>query len=100
MAQSEARLSKMRVDLESLYERLEVEGRQVDQYSQASVDAYNASVSRYELARGEFNDAVDQHNTTLRDFNSAASNYNAGCADHLYYEDDMAAARMAVGVQD
>lgn len=99
-SQGEARLGKMQLDLESLYERLEVEGRQVDQYSQTSVDAYNVSVSRYELARGQFNDAVDRHNTTLQDFNSAVSNYNAACADRLYYEDDMAAARTAVGVPD
>ncbi len=100
MSQTEVRLANMQTDLERLYDRLEMEGRQVDQYSQASVDAYNASVSRYELARGEFNDAVDRHNTALKEFNSAVSSYNAACADRLYYEDDMAAARTAVGIPD
>lgn len=100
LAENEAQLSKMQTDLEQLYDRVDAEGRGVDQYSQASVDAYNASVARYETARFEFNAAVDQYNGTLQQFNSAVNDYNISCADRLYYEDDMAAARVAVGVPD
>lgn len=100
LAESEARVIRMQAEFEELHERLEAEGRRVDKYSQASIDAYNVSVARYEAARHEFNAAVDLHNGSLNSFNAAVSQYNAACADRLYYEDDMEAARAAVGVFD
>jgi len=100
LKRNDTQLSAMQSEVDWQFNRLKAEERLVDQYSQESVDAFNASISQYEYVQRDFNVAVNRHNAALNEFNAAVSKYNSKCADRLYYEDDMIAAREAVGIFD
>lgn len=95
---SSSKISKNKIELETLQRKLTVEQATLDTYSQIAVDEYNHEVERFETMRQSFNSAVDEHNRLIVQLNQQVSRFNGQCASKKYYEDDMTAARAAIPV--
>jgi hypothetical protein len=97
---TEQELTLLQSELDDLGREIDSDRRTLDQYSQAAVDRFNAKIDVYEEQRLAFNNAVERYNRSADAFNSTLTTYNAACANKSYYEDDMQAARAAVGIFD
>lgn len=95
---SEMALSSEKDALEREFSRLDHAGRTLDRYSQATVDSYNRGVQMFEVRQEQFNSRVDAHKRLVAEANEKASRFNSQCSNRKYYEDDMSAARRALGL--
>lgn len=100
IAKQEASIVALNDELEDLNARLQRDGITLDRYSKVAVDTYNDGVAAYETKRLAFNRQVDIFNAEIDQFNDVAGRYNMSCNGKTYYEDDMEAARLAVGIFD
>lgn len=74
--------------LESIIKRREP---LVDQYSQQSVDSFNALIGKYKPLVAAYNNSLPGYNAKFGKFKVAQDSFNAKCAGHAYYESDMQA---------
>lgn len=95
--ESERSLSALESELKDLKARIGAERATINRYSQTSIDQFNRIIDNYEAKRAVFNSLVDGHNVIVRKANDLGGDFNRECSGKLYYEDDMAAARQAVG---
>ncbi len=70
--------------LDQKEEKLNAQGRQVDHYSQYSVDRYNQAVN-------EFNNEGER-------LNSIVNSFNQKCGDHAYYASDMTTVKRELNI--
>ena len=63
----------------------------VDQYSETSVNNFNALVGSHEQMVREYNSLLPPINARVDEHKTAVQLFNKACADHAYYEDDMRA---------
>lgn len=80
----ENRINEASDVLDKKEEKLSAQGRQVDHYSQYSVDRYNQAVN-------EFNNEGERLNLMV-------DNFNQKCANHAYYASDMTAVKRELNI--
>jgi len=98
LAGRDGELEKARLDLEARGREIDDARATVDRYSKADVDNFNAMIDSHETARVSFNAGIDARNGLAEDLNQKVDAFNARCGSKSYYEDDMAAARRALGL--
>lgn len=96
-AQNEA-VNKMQVALgeseakiNNLERRIAAMKPHVDVYNQKSVDSFNKLINEHKQFVNAYNSKLPTINAHLDDINSAVDRFNKSCAEHAYYEHDMAA---------
>lgn len=99
LGQLENELLPFENQLADLGRQIDLKAQTLDRYSETAVDEYNAMVDFYENLRDDFNRRVDYYNLNSDEFNVNVERFNLSCGDKQYYEDDMLAARLAVGIQ-
>ncbi len=85
-------------EIDQMGRDLDTRQARVDVYSKASVDAYNREVDQHRKAVADYNRQLAGFNAGAADFNNRVQGFNANCAGKSYYEDDMQAARAALGM--
>jgi septal ring factor EnvC (AmiA/AmiB activator) len=87
-------LAKLERKLAALDEELTVLEPTVDEYDEASVNRFNALVTQYQRLRSDYNEqGVPGINDGIAKHNIMVDQFNAGCADRYYTEEDMRAVR-------
>jgi hypothetical protein len=82
--------SQSEIDLSST--AIEFQRPRVDQYSQKSVDAFNALIARYKILAANRKAKEDSFNALVVAHNAEIDAYNAGCVKK-YYADDLSDAQ-------
>jgi len=82
--------SQSEIDLSST--AIEFQRPRVDQYSQKSVDAFNALIARYKILAASRKAKEDSFNALVVAHNAEIDAYNAGCVKK-YYADDLPGAQ-------
>lgn len=99
VAFSEKVMSDRAAALSNLQNELELRRGTVNSYSQAEVDRFNADIAEFEQQRVAYNEAIQGYNDLVQSANQILSDFNARCANKQYYEDDMRAAEISVGLR-
>lgn len=63
----------------------------VDQYSQQSVNSFNALIVKHQELVAVYNGVLPKYNTKLEQFEARQNSFNSKCAGHAYYDSDMQA---------
>lgn len=64
---------------------------QVDQYSQESIDSYNALARQYKMLVSTYNGSLPDHKSWIKEFKIAQQRFNSKCVGQTYSESDMKA---------
>ncbi|MFZ5636222.1 MAG: hypothetical protein ACOY82_06500 [Pseudomonadota bacterium] len=81
-----ARIDKLGAEIEAL-------GGEVDDTSQAQVDAYNALVAKHKEWVATFNADLPELNRRVDAGKALVARFNADCANRVYYDRDMDAIK-------
>lgn len=101
LADYEKTLLDFKTEIEDLAADLDERRKQIDGSDPKAVDAYNKRVDRHRAMIERYN---DKFLPTLADrrtkLNASIDQYNTGCADKSYFEEDWLAAVEALGIED
>lgn len=93
-------ISSSEVLLKKNGSEMEMARSQVDQYSQASVDRYNAALARRKRMIDEHNSNIDKYYGAVELQKNAVANYNRDCAEgKQYYGSDLEQAKIIAGIK-
>jgi hypothetical protein len=88
---SEAALQAKAAEIEKLEATIKLREPLVDQYSQKSVDSFNALIGKHKRFVAAYNSSLLAYNAKVEKLKVENKSFNARCAGHAYYESDMQA---------
>lgn len=88
---SESALQVKAAEIENLEATITRMEPLVDQYSQQSVDSFNALIGKHKKLVVVYNSILPKHNEKVEQFKPGQNSFNSKCAGHAYYESDMQA---------
>lgn len=89
LSSSQTEVSRLEAEVRASERRIETAAARVDNYSQASVDAYNSLLPTHDQLIERYNSSLPRHNQLVAQQNSIADAFNKACTAHPYYVDDM-----------
>lgn len=89
LSSSQADISRLEAEVKASERRIEAAAAGVDNYSQASVDAFNSLLPPHDRLIERYNTSLPRHNRLVAQQNSIVDAFNKACTAHPYYVDDM-----------
>ncbi|MGK0393800.1 MAG: molecular chaperone GrpE (heat shock protein) [Alcanivorax borkumensis] len=86
---SQAEISRLEAEVKASERRIETAAARVDNYSQASVDAFNSLLPPHDQLVKRYNSSLPRHNQLVAQQSSIVQAFNKECTAHPYYVDDM-----------
>lgn len=88
---ADAALQAKAAEIENLEKTITRRESLVDQYSQQSVDSFNALIGKHKKLATAYNKSLSAYNAKVDKFKVDQDSFNTRCAGHAYYESDMQA---------
>jgi chromosome segregation ATPase len=89
LSSSQAEISRLEAEVKASERRIETAAARVDNYSQASVDAFNSLLPQHDQLIKRYNSSLPRYNQLVSQQHSTVEAFNKACTAHPYYLDDM-----------
>jgi hypothetical protein len=94
-----AKVENDRREIQKLNAKIDEARDDVDTSSRRSVNAFNAKLAAAKTRLADFNATIDRLNTQAAAFNTRVDSFNASCNGKAYFQDDLLAVELMIGIK-